>query len=129
GSQHHPWRPMSAFRTPKAAWQILNEKKGPCAMRVLPSGEQILISIGSATAKILVKRPLFGWLFPKVIVSEQLSAWQPEYPRYNVFYRQICQSMVLDGLLTSLSQCQSLKELQQCWKTMQNPIAVAGTST
>jgi hypothetical protein len=117
---------MSTSAKGEVPWQILNRKTGRFAMIALPSGERIIISIGSATAKILVRRSVFGWLLPRTIASEQLSAWQSEYPQYNDFYRQICRGMVLEGLLASLSHCQSIAELQAAWAVMKNPVAVTG---
>ena len=95
-------------------------------MNGYPSGEHIVISIGSATAKILAKHSVFGWLLPRVIVSERLSVWQSDYPRYNGFHRRLCRDMVLEGLLSSLSHCRSIEQIRQAWLTMQNPVAVIG---
>jgi hypothetical protein len=117
---------MNSYPKNQAEWQIVNEKSGRFAMIALVSGEQILISVGTATAKVLIKRPLFGWVFPKTIISERLSVWQPEYPRYNGFNRRRCRSMALEGLLLSLSHCKSVIQIQHAWKTMRNPIAIVG---
>ena len=117
---------MNASRNDESTWRLVNEKAGRFARVDLPSGEQIVISVGSATAKILSERAVLGWLLPRVIVSQRLSAWQSDYPRYNSFHRRLCRAMVLEGLLASLSRCRSIEEIQQSWQTMRNPIAVIG---
>jgi hypothetical protein len=110
----------------KKASQVLNYRAGRFALVVLPSEEQILISIGTSTVKILAKRAIFGWYLPKVVVSQRLSVWQPDYQQYNAMYRRACCTMILDGLLTLLSHYQSIDKLRQAWPTMQNPLAVVG---
>src|SRR5208283_3441275 len=99
---------MNETNDKKQICQVVKQKPGRFAMVELPSGEQIMISIGSATVKILAKRDFWGWCLPKVIASERLSTWQSKYQRYNGFYRRICRTMILDGLLTLLSTCESI---------------------
>ena len=106
--------------------QVLNHKAGRFALVGLPSGEQIVISIGSVTAKILAKRAVVGWYLPKVVAFERLSTWQSEYPHQNSFHRGICRGLVLEGLLALLSNCQSVDEIRQAWPRMENPLAVVG---
>lgn len=117
---------MSESYKTEDTWRVLNHKTGRFAKIGLLSGEEIVISIGTANAKIFAKRGVFGWFLPRVIVSEQLSVWQSEYRRYNGFHRRLCRGMALEGLLALLSHCRSIDEIQQVWQTMQNPVAVTG---
>jgi hypothetical protein len=89
----------------------------------LSSGERILISIGSATVKIMDKSPNAGW-FAKAIASERLDAWQPDYWKLNNFHHQINRNMILEGLVISLSRCRSVDDVRRAWPAMQNPILV-----
>jgi hypothetical protein len=117
---------MSTSRKTGGTWQVLNQKTGRSAKIGLPSGEEIVISIGTADAKIFAKRGVFGWFLPRVIVSKRLSVWRSDYRQYNGFHRRLCRGMVLEGLLASLSHCRSIDEIQRAWQTMQNPVAVTG---
>ena|SRR2546422_723062 len=117
---------MNNAKDKKQTCQVLNRKAGRFALIGLASGEQIVISIGSATAKILAKRAFVGWYLPKVVASERLSTWQSEYPHQNGFYRGICRGLVLEGLLDLLSNCQSVDEIRQAWPRMENPLALVG---
>jgi hypothetical protein len=102
------------------------ERASAIALVRLPSGERILISIGSATARVLDKSTIFAWCFTKTVVSERLDTWQPEYWQCNRFYRRINRAMILDGLLALLSNYHSIDEVRRAWPTLQNPIDVIG---
>ena len=106
--------------------QVLNSKPGRFAMLALYSGEQIIISVGTATAKVVMKHPIFGWYFPKTIASERLATWQPEYEKYSNLHRNISRKLVLDGLIKTLSSVRSIEEIRQVWLSIKNPIVVVG---
>jgi len=108
----------------KKTFLVLNYKAGRSALVDLPSGEQIVISIGTATAKVIAKRAIVGWYLPKVVASERLDTWQPEFRQFNELHRRINRDMFLDGVLASLSQCRSIDDIRRAWPTMQNPILV-----
>jgi hypothetical protein len=105
-------------------------KLGSGAFLILPSGEPIMISVGTATAKVFTKRPIFGWHFPKVIVSQPIKDWEPTFPTLDRLHRYACVAMVLDGLLSLLAPCKSIAELRLEWPVLlrdprRHPIAVA----
>jgi hypothetical protein len=109
--------------------RVLNYKRGRFALVSLPSGERILISIGSATVRVVDKSTIIRWCFTKVIASERLDKWQPEYWQSNSFYRGINRAMILDGLLVSLLKCNSVNEVRQIWPTLENPILIIDEQT
>lgn len=98
---------------------------GRAASLILRSGQPILISVGASTAKVLTSRPIFGWRLPKVIVSQHIEGWEPTFNTLDSLRRDACGSLVLDGLLSLLSRCQSIDELRLAWPALKNPIAVA----
>ena len=91
----------------------------------LPSGEQVLISIGTASAKLYRKNRLFGWFLPRSFVSKPLVEWDPRYCHVSGFDRDVFRGMILDGLLSLLSRFKSIDELNRGWPTMKNPMEVA----
>jgi len=103
--------------------QLLGYEEGRSAFLILPSGEHVLISIGILTAKVFVRRPIFGWFFPKTIASQRIAAWQPSYPRLDRL-RFICGDRVLNGLIELVSRCPSLSVLQSAWRVLSNPFDV-----
>ena len=105
---------------------LLSYEQGRAAFLVLPSREQVVISVGTDTAKIIVRRPIIGWLFPKTIASQQITVWAPEFPELDQLRRFACGSMVLDGLIELVSECRSLSEIKSIWHSLRNPIGVAG---
>lgn len=105
--------------------QLLSYTGGRVASIGLQSGEHVVISIGTATAKVFVRRPLFGWWLPRVVASARLSKWDDRYLRYNALYRGVLRAMILDGLLSLVSRCSSVAELQLAWCVIRNPIEVA----
>jgi tetratricopeptide (TPR) repeat protein len=92
-------------------------------MLALASGDQVIVSIGSSTVRILAKRGIVGWTVPRVIASQRLSVWHSEYHRFNSLHRQLCRAMILDGLLDLLSVCRSPDEIRQVWSGLDNPLA------
>jgi hypothetical protein len=100
-------------------------KLGSAAFLVLPSGEPIVISVGTTTVKVLTRRQIVGWRLPKVIESQPIESWEPSFPTLDRLHRYACGSMVLDGLLSLLSRCQSIADLRLTWPALRNPVAVA----
>jgi hypothetical protein len=91
---------------------LLSYELGKAAYIVLPSSEPIVISIGTSTVKVFTKRAIFGWRFPKVIVSQSIATWEPRFDKLDRLRRFGCGAMVLDGLLSLVSRCRSLDELR-----------------
>lgn len=98
------------------------------AMLMLPSAEQLLISIGVTSAKIFRRSRLFGWFIPRCIASKQLSAWEPRYAQFNSLHRNICRGMVLDGLIDLVSRVKSIGELRLAWCALKNPLEVSSVA-
>lgn len=100
-------------------------ERGRAAFLVLPSGEPIVISVGTASAKVFTSSTE-DWHLPKVIVSQPIEVWEPSFRRLDRLHRYACGYMVLDGLLSLLSRCRSIDELRLSWPGLENPIGVAG---
>ncbi len=105
--------------------KLLLYTSGHVASIVLRSGEHVVISIGTDTAKIFTRRPLLGWWLPRVVVSEQLSKWDNRYLQFNDLYRGVLRAMILDGLLILVLRCSSVVELRIACRVIRNPIEVA----
>jgi hypothetical protein len=104
---------------------LLNYELGRSAFLLLASGEQVVISIGTVTTKVFVRRAIVGWRFPKTIASQPINAWQPTFLSLDKLRRFACGCMVLDGLVDLVSRCRSLSELRMAWPALRNPIEVA----
>jgi hypothetical protein len=104
---------------------FLSYTLGRAAYIVLPSNEHVIISIGTLTAKVLTKRRILGWWFPKVITSQSIAIWQPTFDKLDRLRRFACGAMVLDGLLSLVSKCKSLDELRLVWPVIRNPLDVS----
>lgn len=106
---------------------LLNYQQPRLALMALRSGEQVLISIGTTSAKVFRRDRLFGWVIPKRCVSKPLAAWEKRYTQFNNLHRTICRGMVLDGLLDLVSRTESIDELCLAWCVLKNPLEVAST--
>jgi hypothetical protein len=123
----HPLKHQATRRVGKPEGvQVLSYRPGRSAKLALPSGEHLVISIGSATAKVFAKRGVAGWLIPRVIASERLWVWQSDYRSFNSFHRQLSRAMILDGLVDLLSAYRSTDDVRKAWPSLQNPVVVAG---
>jgi len=98
---------------------------GRVASIIIPSGEVLTVSVGTATAKIFCKRALFGWLLPKRIGDKNLADWIPEYSRLSRLQMSVARAMVLDGLINLAAQARCAGELSFAWTVLRNPIEVA----
>jgi len=107
---------------------FLSYEVGRAAYIVLPSNEHIIISIGTSTAKVLIKRRIFGWRFPRVIASQSIATWEPTFRKLDRLRRFACGVMALDGLLSLVSKCKSVDELRLVWPVMRNPMEVMASS-
>jgi len=105
--------------------QLLSYADARAAFLILPSGEQVVISVGTASAKVGVRRPLLGWYLPRVVASEQLSKWDDQYTQRNALQRCAVRANFLDGLLSLISGFKSTAELRLAWCVIRNPIEVA----
>src|SRR5207249_8007270 len=103
---------------------LLNYQHPRMALMALRSGEQILISIGTASAKVFRRSRLFGWTIPKRCVSKPIAVWEKRYTQFNNLHRTICRGMVLDGLLDLVSRAESIDELCLAWSVLKNPLEV-----
>ena len=104
--------------------QLLSYAEGRAALLVLRSGESLIISVGTSSAKLCVRRPILGWRIPSVIASEQLSKWERQYNQLTALQREAIRAYVLDGLLSLVSGFASLAELQLAWRVLRNPLEV-----
>ena len=104
--------------------QLLSYADARAALLVLRSGEPLIISVGTTSAKLCVRRPIFGWHLPRVIASEQLSKWERQYNQLTALQREAIRAYVLDGLLSLVSGFASLAELQLAWRVLRNPLEV-----
>lgn len=130
---------MKDFETAKKVCEqsgstLMAYELGVSAFLALPSQESVFISIGTTTAKILTPRSLFGlglispklsWCFPRTLVSQQLSVWEPKYFELNRIARFACRALILDGLLSVASFSPSVQMLYGLWSVMKNPIEIA----
>ena|SRR6266446_4924921 len=107
---------------------LLQYKSPGVAKLLLTSGEQIVISIGTTSAKIFRRSALFGWFAPKCCASKSLVEWEPRYTQFSGFDRAICRVMVLDGLVDLVSRAHSIGELSLAWCAIQNPLEVASVA-
>jgi hypothetical protein len=108
---------------------LLHYKWPGVASVVLRSREQVVISIGTTSAKIFARRALLGWLAPKSCATRSLMEWEPRYAKFSDFHRNLCRGTVLDGLLDLVSRADSIKELKLSWHNIRNPLQVAAVAT
>ena len=104
---------------------LLHYKAPDVATLLLASGEQVVISVGTTSAKTFRRRALLGWLVPRCCAAKSLVEWEPRYTRFSTFDRRICRAMVLDGLLDLVSRIESIAELCVAWCVIRNPVQVA----
>lgn len=104
---------------------LLNYQHPRLALLRLRSGDALLISIGTTSAKVFKRNPLFGWALPKRCVSRPLVEWEERYAQFNNLHRAICRGMLLDGLLDLISRAESIDELCLAWPFIKNPLEVA----
>ena len=104
---------------------LLNYQHPRSAFLRLRSGEEVLISVGTTSAKVFRRNPLFGWALPKRCVSKPLVAWEGRYAQFNNLHRAACRGIVLDGLLDLISRAESIGELCLAWPFIKNPLEVA----
>jgi hypothetical protein len=100
---------------------------GRVASITLPSGEMLIVSIGTTTAKILIKHPIFGWFFPKIVGKKNLSDWVPGFLTLPRLQRFAAGAMVLDGLVSLSARANSAAELSLAWTVLRNPVEIAVT--
>jgi hypothetical protein len=106
---------------------LVNYQEIRLAVLMLRSGEQVLISIGTTSAKVFRRSSVFGWRFPKCCVSKTLVSWDSRYTQFDNFHRAVCRGMVLDGLLSLISRVESIDELCLAWCAFRNPLEVAAS--
>jgi len=104
---------------------LLSYEPGRVAFLMLPSGEQPVVSVGTATVKVCRRRAVFGRRLPKTIASQLIASWHPDFASLGNIQRWASRCMVFDGLVDLLSRCQSLSELQLAWPVIRNAIEVA----
>ncbi len=98
------------------------------ALIVLPSGENLIISIGAFTAKIMRPRKFFGVFFPKVLLANNITAWEPAYQTQPAMAKEGTRLYLLAGLIMILSKCKTTKEVAMIWPTIENPIGLAAVN-
>ena len=104
---------------------LLNYRETRFAMLQLSSGEQVLISVGTGTAKILARRRILGWLVPRCIATRSLVEWEARYREYNKLHRVVCRGMVLYGLLNLIAPIGSVDGIRLAWPALRNPLEIA----
>jgi hypothetical protein len=104
---------------------LLQYKPPRLAVLRLDSGEEVLVSVGAATARVYRRNTLFGWFLPKRLLSQKLVSWDKNFATSTGFYREAFRKMFLDGLVNLVSQFKSIADVQVGWPTMKNPMEVA----
>jgi len=104
---------------------LINYQHPRMALIGLRSGEHVLISIGTTSAKIFRRSRWFGWVIPKCCASKPLTEWEPRYTQCNNLHRTICRGMVLDGLLNLVPRANSIDELCIAWCAIKNSREIA----
>lgn len=108
---------------------LLGYEHGKTAFLVLPSKEQVVISIGTGTVKVFTRRLVLGWVFPRTIALQHIAYWEPSFAGLDRLRRFACGCMVLDGLIDLVSRCRSISELRLAWTVLRNPLEVAVSQT
>ena len=106
-------------------YNVLYLKPYSVAILLLRSHQEVMISVGIATAKIFRRSAVFGFLAPRCLAEKSLMEWQPDYAYFNSFQRGICQMNVFDGLIVIVSRAGSIAELSRTWHTIPNPLHVS----
>src|SRR2546423_1196644 len=88
--------------------QLLSYADARAAFLILPSGEQLVISVGTASARVCVRRLLLAWYLPRTVASEHFSKWDDQFTQRNAVQRDAIRANVLDGLLSLISGFKSI---------------------
>jgi hypothetical protein len=92
--------------------KIIDLKKSEYALVQLPTGTELMISMGATTVKFL-KKGLLGYVTPKTILSKQIADWDNRYLSYDAFGREGAKLHLLTGLIIKLSKIRSENEIEQ----------------
>lgn len=92
--------------------KIIDFKMTQYALLQLPSGSEIMISMGATTVKFL-KKGLLGYVTPKTILSKQIADWDKRYLSHNALVREGVKLHLLTGLIFDLSKIKSENEIEQ----------------
>jgi len=104
---------------------LIDYENGKVAYLILPSKEHVIISVGTQTVQVVTKRFMFGWRLPKVVVSKDITDWEPNYHKLGKLNRMFINYMILDGLLSLISRIRTLQKLSLAWIVLKNPIKEA----
>ena len=92
--------------------KIIDYKMAEFALVRIPSGTELMISMGATTVKFL-KKGLLGYVTPKTILSKQISDWDSRYISYDSLRREGIKLNLLTGLIIKLSKIRSENEIEQ----------------
>jgi hypothetical protein len=130
----------------KNGCQLLAYDAGKAAYLAYPTGEMVMISIGTKTAGLFIK-PLLGWKWASRIGSMipmislipglatraaskyPISEWVPEWKNVDPRKRNELAVLLLDGLLDAFSTCHSeweAKLMLGSW--LNNPLDLAASA-
>lgn len=92
--------------------KIIDFKMAEYALVQLPSGTDLMISMGATTVKFL-KKGLLGYVTPKTILSKQISDWDEQYLSYDALGREGVKMPLLTGLIIKLSKIRSENDIEK----------------
>ena len=104
------------METPKAhsvcndfGCRLLQYQEGTLAAIQLPSGEQVLVSMGASSIKVMQKRPILGWLFCKAVLSVNLAqfGWSDCIP----LTRAVLSVILVDAVMELVIRARSIPDM------------------
>jgi hypothetical protein len=104
---------------------LLRYQLGRFAVIALPSGEELFLSLGLNTIKVMEKRGVFGFFLPRVIAKKKISEWAPAYRELQGIPRLFMATLLLDGLIWIISKMDSSSHVKMGWCVLRNPLDVA----
>jgi hypothetical protein len=91
--------------------KLLDFKSGSYATILLQSGQEIMISIGTASVKFM-KPGFLSYVTPKTIINKDISDWDKRYRNSTPLEREGTKMFLLIGLLLALSKIKSESEIE-----------------
>jgi hypothetical protein len=92
--------------------KIITYEEGVSAMLLLPSSESIIVSWGGASIKVLEKRFILGWIFPRIVLSYNVlkngDVWLNSIP----LTKRLIGDLVFDTTLKLVVECNSVSEIK-----------------
>ena len=92
--------------------RIIDYKMARYAVVQLPSGTEIMISIGATMVKFL-KKGFLGYVMPKTILSKEIADWDNRFLSHSAILREGAKLNLLTGLIIKISGVKSEDEISQ----------------